>query len=140
MPAGTDEPSDLDLEEIADALVDAPITLGVVFGSHARDEADRKSDVDVGVAFEETLSSHERTRARLSLIERLSSALGTDAVDVTPLDGAPPALLESIRRDGIVVYGDEDDLERRAATASHRTTERDSATFDETLRRLERVV
>jgi len=42
------------------------------------------SDVNLAVAFPDTLSSVERTRARLTLIERLSVALGTDDVDVVP--------------------------------------------------------
>jgi predicted nucleotidyltransferase len=61
------------------------------------------SDVNLAVAFPDSLSSVERTRVRLLLIERLSVALGTDDVDVVPLDRAPEALLAEILRDGIIL-------------------------------------
>jgi len=97
---------------IRDVLADAPVELAVLYGSRARGDAGPGSDVDLAVAFPDSLSSVERTRARLSLIERLGVTLGTDDVDVIPLDRAPDALLVEIIRDGIVVHGEERALER----------------------------
>jgi predicted nucleotidyltransferase len=107
-----DPPADLDLDELRRVLADAPVTLALLYGSRARGEAGSGSDIDLAVAFRDSLSSPERTRTRLSLIERLDAALGTDAVDVIPLDRAPDALLGEILRDGIVVHGEESALER----------------------------
>ena len=139
MTPGSGDIADIDKAAIAEILTDAPVTLGVLYGSHARNEADRASDVDVAVAFETELSSRERTRARLSLIERLSRALGTDTVDVTPLDRAPPALLAAIQTDGIVLHGDESALEEYESDQAGES-KRGLADLDEALARLERVV
>lgn len=131
----------LDLEAIVRILERVPVTLGVLYGSHARGEGTARSDLDLAVEFDEALSSVERTRARLRLIERLSTELGTDDVDVVPLSRAPAELLEDILTDGILVYGSMADIEpyrgRPSVDSSH--GER-LATFDDVLDELERVV
>jgi predicted nucleotidyltransferase len=128
----------LDLNAFEDALDDAPVTLAVLYGSHARGEATVDSDIDVAVRFDAGLSPVERTRARLSLIERLSTATGTDAVDILPLTEVPDSLVHAIRHEGVVLYGREDDLAGlvadRPSLAQHR------AALDEVLTELDRVV
>lgn len=129
-----------DVDAIESTLAEAPVSLAVLYGSHARGEATQTSDVDLAVAFDDSLSSLERTRARLELIERLSRELGID-VDVVPLDRAPPTLGREIREDGIVIVGSRADLDAYTESEPRqRTREQRLAEFDELLGDLERVV
>ena len=131
----------LDVDRIADVLDDAPVTVGVLYGSYARGDQHGRSDVDVAVGFETSMTPTERTRARLSLIARLSADLGTDDVDVVPLSGVSPEVLDEIREDGILVYGSPEDVDRFVDTAAA-TCDRGEAlrTFDDVLDELGRVV
>ena len=73
------------------------VELAVIFGSVARAEAGRKSDVDVGVRFQVP------SRVLLSRLEvDLSRALNRE-VEVIALDDAPPLLRFEIARDGKVL-------------------------------------
>lgn len=127
----------LDVATIVETVEDAPVTAAVLYGSHARGEATPGSDVDLAVQFDESLSSEERTRARLALIERLSTALGTDAVDVVPLSGASDDLKRDIFVDGIRLYGRVDE---RPVGETARDHDERLADFDDLLAELERVV
>lgn len=129
-----------DIEAVAGALEGAPISLAVLFGSHARDEARATSDVDLAVAFDDSLSSVERTRARLALIERLSRALETDAVDVIPLERAPDALVEEIRRDGVFLRGSRDELDARYLPDRMTARREEPEGFDDLLADLDGIV
>ena len=128
--------SGLDVEPIVEIVTDAPVSVAVLYGSYARGEQRPGSDIDIAVEFEESLSSTERTRARLTLIERLGTALGTDDVDVTPLSKTSADLKREILEDGICLYGsvDEDVPEEPTSHAER------LADFDELLTELERVV
>lgn len=131
----------VDLEPVVDVLETAPVAVAVLYGSYARGEATERSDVDVAVAFEDDLSSRERTKARLSLIERIGERLGIDAVDVVPLADARLALQAELRADGLVIVGSKADAESYVADAgvpSNREARREA--FDEVLADLERVV
>jgi predicted nucleotidyltransferase len=131
----------VDTEAMTAILEEAPLTLAVLYGSVARGEETEGSDVDVAVAFEDDLSSAERTRARLDLIARLSAALDRDAVDVTPLADAPPELRRAIRADGIVLLGSASDLDASLADLPDaRSHDERLAAFDELLSDIERVV
>jgi hypothetical protein len=91
------------------------------------------------VAFGEALSSTGRTRARLELIEQLSTELGTNDVDVVPLSDAPNELLEEILTDGVLVYGSMADLEPyRRKTPPPSTRQDRLAAFDDVLEGLDR--
>jgi predicted nucleotidyltransferase len=131
----------LDVEAIVRILEDTPVTLGVLYGSHARGEATARSDIDLAVEFDESLSSVERTRAHLGIIERLSTELETDDVDVVPLSRAPEDLLETILDDGILVLGATDDVETYRGQPPVVSDRRDQLdTFDDVLDELERIV
>jgi len=93
------------------------------------------------VAFDESLSSVERTRARLELIEQLSTGLETDDVDVVPLSDVPSELLEEILTDGVLIYGSMTDLEPYQGQAPSPSSHQDRlAAFDDVLEELDRVV
>lgn len=129
----------VDVSTVTRVLEAAPVQLAVLYGSHARGEADTHSDVDIAVAFED-LSPADRTRARVSLIERLTATLNTDDVDVVPLSGISPELRHEIREDGIVLVGSADDLDAYPTREPTTTHEERLDEFDEILAELERVV
>ena len=133
--------SGLDVAAIVRILERVPVTLGILYGSHARGEATERSDIDIAVEFDEGLSSVERTRARLDLIEQLNVELETDDADVLPLSRAPNELLEEILTDGVLIYGSITDLDPYREQAHPPSSHQDRlAAFDEVLTELDRVV
>jgi len=128
----------VDRDRLVTVLSDAPITVAVLYGSHARGEATDDGDIDLAVTFDDELDSAARTRARLRLIERLSAELETDAVDVVPLSRTEPALRRSIHEEGIVIYGTADAVP--TGNDAETTHDERMATFDELLADIERVV
>lgn len=133
--------SGVDLDALRGVFEPAPVTVGILYGSYVRGDDHERSDVDLAVAFEDELSSTERTRERLALIERLSAELGRDDVDVVVLGELPTDLRRSIRRDGVLVYGSLDEAESILDTSESRTEkERPLESFDEILGDIRRVV
>lgn len=133
-----------DLDAIRDALEDHPVRLAVVFGSQVRGTATSESDVDIAVEFEEGLSADERHRATLELVVDVMEELGVNDVDVTDLDGVPPAVGASALETGVVVLGDDERVEELWEQLDARRTVRSHAErmreFDELLARLEETV
>lgn len=108
MAANTDE-GEL-RETVTEVLVDHPVTVGFLFGSHARGDADPRSDIDVAVAFEESASV--QSRARLQLGTDLALALGRDDIDAVDLRSVSPALVRAVFRDGEQLVGNKHDAKR----------------------------
>lgn len=77
------------------------VVAAYLFGSHARGEAGPLSDVDIALLLDDDLSDEAAFDLRLTLIGGLSEVLGTNAVDVLILNGAPVALSYRVFRDGI---------------------------------------
>lgn len=132
--------SGLDVDALVEVLDGAPVTCGVLFGSHATGDEQSGSDVDLAVEFESSLSSVERTRARLQIIEEASVVLGLDAVDVVPLSAAPPALRREIYEDGVLLYGSLDETDTPGDGDTEPDREETLARFDRILADLERTV
>jgi predicted nucleotidyltransferase len=132
--------SSLDADALVEILDGAPVTCGVLFGSHATGEERPGSDIDLAVEFESSLSSVERTRARLRIIEEVGVALGLDAVDVVPLSGAPPALRREIHEDGVLLYGSLDEADTPADGDTELNREETLAQFDRILTDMEQTV
>lgn len=140
-PAAENTDLSIDVDAIVSVLDNMPITAAVLYGSHARREATDHSDIDLAVMFDDSLSSVERTKVRLSLIEQLSRALKTNNIDVVPLPEAPSALRREIKTDGIVLYGSSDVLSQSDDDVSTGQTHDDRmARFDELLTEIEQVV
>lgn len=132
--------SGLDVDALVEILDGAPVTCGVLFGSHATGDERSGSDVDLAVEFESSLSSVERTRARLQIIEEVSVALGLDAVDVVPLSGAPTALRREIYEDGVLLYGSLGEVDTSVDEDTEPDREETLAQFDRLLSEMERTV
>jgi predicted nucleotidyltransferase len=134
--------SNLDVDAIVQILEEIPVTHAILYGSHARDDATATSDIDLAVEFEDSLTSGERTQTRVAIIERLCTTLETDDVDVIPLSHAPAELVEEIFRDGILIYGSSEGLERyeQVRSQEHQTHRDRLEEFDDLLAELEQVV
>jgi predicted nucleotidyltransferase len=135
-----DDISGIDLDAIHRVLDAAPVSLGVLYGSVARGDSHRRSDIDIAVAFEGTDDPADGARERLALIDDLSAALGTDDVDVVPIAAAPAELRRSIRRDGVLVYGSLDRARDLLATPNPEADQAPLDSFDEVLENIRRVV
>jgi predicted nucleotidyltransferase len=75
-----------------------------LFGSYARGNPRRGSDVDIAVFTREQSSSRRRSRPRSEYVATASKILGTDKVDVVVLNQAPIVLRHEIFRDGKPLY------------------------------------
>ncbi|HEV3094133.1 MAG TPA: nucleotidyltransferase domain-containing protein [Solirubrobacteraceae bacterium] len=88
------------LERLARALDREGVVAASLIGSQARGAAGPLSDVDVGVWHVQELDSEARLRLRLELARDCARALGTDEVDVVPLNSASPLMRHRAVRDG----------------------------------------
>jgi uncharacterized protein YutE (UPF0331/DUF86 family)/predicted nucleotidyltransferase len=91
-----------DLERrIAEALAPRQEVLeAYLFGSHATGRAQAHSDIDVAVYVDERRAAHGGYGYAAELGTALMAALGTNALDVTVLNRAPPVLYHRVLRDG----------------------------------------
>lgn len=76
------------------------VVFAYLFGSAARGEMRRDSDVDVAVYLR---AGEDAVPAKLSLLSELTGALGRDAVDVSVLNDATPSLWISVLREGVLL-------------------------------------
>ena len=90
------------MERLARALEPrAEILEAYLFGSHARGNAHRRSDVDVAVYVDEARIEAGPFGYQADLTTDLMAALGTNAIDVVVLNTAPPLLYHRVLRDGV---------------------------------------
>lgn len=109
-------PEDLDLDALREAIGEYPLSLAVLFGSHATDTVHPLSDLDVAVAFEDDVARERKLRLLDELTVAIQRATAIEAVDIVDLDTVGPAVGYAVLRDGILLRGDPDDaLEREAA-------------------------
>jgi predicted nucleotidyltransferase len=88
----------------------ADVVSAYLFGSRARGQPHRQSDVDVGVLLrrDRLPTQRDQFEARLGLIALLASALRGPEVDVVILNDAPPALASRIVSEGRRVFCGDD--------------------------------
>jgi predicted nucleotidyltransferase len=80
------------------------VKLAVLFGSTARGQARKGSDVDLGL-----LVDPDTREARLKALVELERAAGRE-VDLVFLEEAPPLLRFEIARDGVLILQRQNDL------------------------------
>jgi uncharacterized protein len=85
------------------------VVAAYLFGSQARGDVGPLSDVDLAVWLD--APAKERFRRQLDLTAGAASLLGTDAVELVVLNGAPPLIAQRIIREGELL-ADRDALER----------------------------
>lgn len=92
------------------------IKLAYLFGSVAREEQGKLSDVDIAVFLDESLGKKERWNLELSLIADLGDILKADRVDLVVMNDAPNSLnFEVIKANHPLLIRDENfkvDLEQ----------------------------
>jgi predicted nucleotidyltransferase len=76
------------------------VKLAYLFGSAARGEMGKLSDIDIGVYLDESLSDDQRFKLQLELMSRLAAALKTDNVDLIVMNNAPLLLNYNIIKHG----------------------------------------
>ncbi len=81
----------------------AEVLEAYLFGSTARDRAQRHSDIDVAVVVDEGRISESSFGYRAELTTVLMAGLGTDRIDLVILNRAPPLLYHRVLRDGVRV-------------------------------------
>ncbi len=91
---------DAALGRLARALDRDGVVAAMLIGSHARGTAGPLSDVDVAFWHDPSLDPAELLQLRLELARDAAGALGTDEVDVVPLNHAPPLIRHRAIRDG----------------------------------------
>lgn len=109
---GTDDSSleGVDLAGMRSYLSETPVEFAVLFGSYARGTAGESSDVDVALAFPDTLDARERFRVRNRVDAELQGY--ADAfVDVSDVESLPTPVAYTALRDGQVIVGGEDKVE-----------------------------
>ncbi len=140
--ARTDDIEAPDPDRIRAVLERHPVGLGVLFGSHATGTSGPHSDVDVAVAFDQSLSDRQRYRARIALIVAFERELGTDDIDVVDLDGTAPEIGLAALEDGHVLVEDDERSEalreEYEAQTVETTQEERMERFDELLDQMER--
>lgn len=77
-------------------LADTPVVLAYLFGSRAEGRVHDRSDVDVAVLLDESLSPVEQGRWQLELISRLTDVWRTDDIDLVILNRAPAFLRHQV--------------------------------------------
>jgi predicted nucleotidyltransferase len=71
-----------------------------LIGSRGRGGGGALSDIDIGVWHEPGLGPSERSQLRLALLTGASKAIGTEEVDLVPLNDASPLIRHRAVRDG----------------------------------------
>lgn len=99
-------PVDAGLSRLFGSGIIEGVVSAYVFGSHARGESHRESDVDVGVLVNRDRypSARERGDLRVLLSSEVMGALGTNAVDVIILNDVPPTLGRHVVTEGRRVF------------------------------------
>jgi predicted nucleotidyltransferase len=96
----------VDVEGIRESLADRPIIFAVLFGSHARGNADHGSDVDITLRFPETMDAHERFRLRNRIDADLQS-YAEGFVDVSDVEALPLPVAHAALTEGVRLVGDD---------------------------------
>ena len=104
------------VQRLTDALTPrAEVLEAYLFGSRARGDARRDSDVDVAVFVDLARAESGDWGYRAALTTDLCTALGTNDVDIVVLNEAPPLLYHRVLRDGVRLLSR--DLEATTARA-----------------------
>ena len=112
-----------DLDAIRAILDATDVEFALLFGSHARKEANESSDLDIAVRFPDRLSDRDRFRAR-NRIDAILQEHAEGTVDVSDIDALAVAVQHAALRDGIVLCGDDDAVAdyREQITAAYEST------------------
>lgn len=105
-------------ERLAEALDLEGVVAAMLIGSQARGNPGPLSDIDIAYWHEPGLAREKRWNLRLAMLGAAEGALGTEEIDIVPLNEAPPLMQQRSIRDAVrLVERDRDErvrLETRA--------------------------
>lgn len=101
----------VDVDRLRSVLAEHPVEFAVLFGSHARGEADAHSDVEIGVILEPMDDVRTYRRAIERLLADISSACGSNDVDLVDLTDVDSRVARHALADAVVLLGTQDRLE-----------------------------
>lgn len=101
----------IDCDGIQSFLTDTPVVFALLFGSHARDESNSNSDVDIALRFPAELDARERFRLRNQIDAELQQ-YADSFVDVSDIEQLPTTVAFAALQDGILLTGDEQAVKR----------------------------
>ena len=110
-----------DLDALQAVLREHPVTLAILFGSHAIETTHTTSDIDLAVEFDaHRPSDPSYNDVFFGLSADLSETLETDDVDLVDLHTVSPALAAAIFEHGVLLVGDQEHAAalRRQLTAA----------------------
>jgi predicted nucleotidyltransferase len=84
------------------------VKLAYLFGSVAEGKEGKRSDVDLAVFLDDSLSKPEEFNLQLKLISELTSILKTDRIDLNVINNAPLLLRYNILKHGKILKGDKE--------------------------------
>jgi predicted nucleotidyltransferase len=110
---GTDAATNaVDRAALRSTLEEYPLNLAILFGSYAGGSPTPRSDVDIGVVFEDSCSAAEQRELYLDLHSAVAKTLRTDKVDITLLDDLPATVGRQALQSYGVLLGNPDVAER----------------------------
>ncbi|MFB6178965.1 MAG: nucleotidyltransferase family protein [Halorientalis sp.] len=109
---GAGEPTidGVEIDQLRTYLSDANVSFAVLFGSRVRETSNESSDVDVALKFDAETDPHERFRRR-NRIDADLQEFASNFVDVSDIDTLPTAVAYAALRDGVVLVGNEPEIE-----------------------------
>lgn len=126
-------------EALRSVLLEHPVRLAILFGSHASGDSHVESDVDVAVELDGLRpgqDGYNETFFRLSA--DVSEALGRDDVDVVDVHSLTPSLARSVAEHGVVLVGDRGRADRLLGrTATDDADQSPRERLAESLRRID---
>lgn len=108
----TDAVAGIDTDTLRRRLADEPIDVAIVFGSRVEGTATEESDADIAVEFSDHLSESEIFEHRIRLMGVLPTVLDVGEVDVSDIDRLPPNIGLTAVRNGVVVIGTDEQIQR----------------------------
>jgi len=93
-----------EFDHLAELLAGEAVEIAYLFGSLARGDTGRISDMDIAILLSNEPSTEQCARSQLYFLDRLTKHLRNDNVDVVILNHAPLLLQHRIVRDGKVIF------------------------------------
>jgi predicted nucleotidyltransferase len=104
-----DEPTAVDPATVRESLRPFPVSLAVLFGSHAKGTEHTLSDLDVAVLFRDNINGKDRIRLLDAITTAIIESTGIDAVDLVDLERTSADLGYDIMTHGVLLLGDRTD-------------------------------
>ncbi|MEA3460184.1 MAG: nucleotidyltransferase domain-containing protein [Chloroflexota bacterium] len=96
--------AEVKLSHLVELFADEAVEIVYLFGSQARGDAGRVSDVDIAIFLPNEPNAEECAQSQLYFLDKLTKFLRRDDVDVVILNRAPLLLQHRIIRDGKVIF------------------------------------